>query len=118
MDIIIIYCQWKSIKLIVEPCAMGYQYKRGTSNNQTISVISNPGIGSEECSVRCTNATICAAYEYYEYNSTYNRTCKLFSTSETTTDGSSGFHHCERLGIYINLIGISHFQKLLLFVDV
>ena len=90
---------------------MGYQYKRGTSNNGTISVITDPGIGNEGCSARCTNATRCAAYEYFEYNSTYKRTCKLFSTSETTTDSSSGFHHCERLGVYINLIGISHFKN-------
>ena len=118
MEIIIIYYHWQFTNLIVEPCAIGYQYKRGTSNNATISVITNPGIGNEGCSALCTNATKCAAYEYFEYNSTYKRTCKLFSTSETTTDSSSGFHHCERLGIYINLIGISHFQKLLLFVDV
>ena len=93
--------------IIIEPCATGYQYKRGTSTNKTIRVITDPGIGNEGCSVQCTNTTECAAYEYYEYNSTRDRTCKLYSTSETTRDVSSGFHHCERLGIYINANGIS-----------
>ena len=93
--------------IIIEPCATGYQYKRGTSTNKTIRVITDPGIGNEGCSVHCTNTTECAAYEYYEYNSTRDRTCKLYSTSETTRDVSSGFHHCERLGIYINANGIS-----------
>ena len=108
MAIIILYYHWPFIEIILEPCAIGYQYKRGTSNNKTIRVITNPGIGNEGCSVQCTNITECAAYEYYEYNNTVGRTCKLFSTSETTTDGSSGFHHCERLGIYINTNRVSY----------
>ena len=107
LEIIILYHQLPFMNIILEPCATGYQYKRGTSTNDTIRVITDPGIGNEECSVQCTNTTECTAYEYYEYNSTRYRTCKLFSTSETTRDGSSGFYHCERLGIYTYAYGIS-----------
>ena len=41
----------------------------------------------------CKGYHNCAAYEFYD------ATCNLFETSETLTDKSTGFLHCERLGI-------------------
>ena len=78
----------------IEPCETGYKLQKGNVNSTKEPINGNdiPEIDSAECSVKCNNISNCMSYEYYD------RSCKLYDTSDVSTEESSGYFNCKRIG--------------------